>query len=477
MDSKPKRFALCVAAVLLSGAALYFGTGLHPVWWLMWLAPVPVLLAAPRLSKIGAFAAAFFAWAAGGFNTWHYLHGLLEMPLAIVLVIIVLPALLFGLDVLLYRKYARTSPWRAALLFPSFWVLMEFISERTSPHSTFGNISYSQMNFLPILQLASVTGIWGISFCLFLFAATLSIVIAGEGQLRERRILFVCVVATLALVIGFGRWRLDTTPASQASVTVGLIATDLRENILTEKPADTERLMQQYAGEAQKAAAQGAKVIVLPEKIGVLLNPDLPQFNALFQKTASQTGAIVIVGVIRPDPPNKWNEARIYWPEGTIRTYEKHHMLPAYESSFTVGTERTLWRQPSGLWGVAICKDMDFPALSRNYGNDGIGLLLVPAWDFNADGWLHGRMAILRGVESGFSMARAPKQGVLTVTDDRGRVLAERITNTAPFASLVASVPVRHTATLYARFGDWFAWLNVGLLCVLIGSALVSRRK
>ena len=51
-------------------------------------------------------------------------------------------------------------------------------------------------------------------------------------------------------------------------------------------------------------------------------------------------------------------------------------------------------------------------------------LLLVPAWDFDVDGWLHGRMAILRGVESGFSIVRAPKQGILTVTDDRGRVLA-----------------------------------------------------
>jgi apolipoprotein N-acyltransferase len=143
-------------------------------------------------------------------------------------------------------------------------------------------------------------------------------------------------------------------------------------------------------------------------------------------------------------------------------------MLPAFESQFTVGTERTSFDEPSGRWGATICKDMDFPKLSRQYGNDGVGLLLVPAWDFNVDGWLHGRMAILRGVESGFSIARAPKQGILTLTDNRGRVLAEAATNSAPFVSLLARVPVQHESTLYARWGDWFAWVNVAFLALTL---------
>lgn len=58
------------------------------------------------------------------------------------------------------------------------------------------------------------------------------------------------------------------------------------------------------------------------------------------------------------------------------------------------------------VWGMQICKDMDFPRLSRRYGVKGVGLLLVPAWDFTLDGWLHGRMAVMRGVESGFTIVR-----------------------------------------------------------------------
>jgi apolipoprotein N-acyltransferase len=134
-------------------------------------------------------------------------------------------------------------------------------------------------------------------------------------------------------------------------------------------------------------------------------------------------------------------------PSTANLTYEKHHMVPPFESKFTVGNSRTTLQQPSGLWDVTSCKDMDFPGLSREYGRDGGGLLLVPAWDFDADGWLHGRMAILRGVEDGFSIARAPRHGILSVSDrGRRRVLGE---------------PRGH---VYSRAGNWFAWCCITLL-------------
>lgn len=201
----------------------------------------------------------------------------------------------------------------------------------------------------------------------------------------------------------------------------------------------------------------------------------MPEVDPLFASVAAKPGASIVISVIHPTPNAKWNVARLDAPDGQIRTYEKHHMLPPFESSFKIGTEQTEWQEPSGRWGMAICKDMDFRASAASMGATGTGLLLVPAWDFEADGWLHGRMAILRGVESGFSMARAPKQGILTVTDDRGRVLAERATNSAPFASLLAAVPVHHDDTVYGRFGGWFAWTSLVALLGLILSGVAWR--
>ena len=253
---------------------------------------------------------------------------------------------------------------------------------------------------------------------------------------------------------------------------VGLVASDLRQNILTEEHVDTLRLMREYARHVEALAARGAQVIVIPEKIAVLPDSELPEVDSLLQSTAATTGSSIIVGVIHPTTGSKWNEARLYLPGRTISTYDKHHMLPSYEGTLTAGTSRMEWQAPSGLLGITICKDMDFPNLSREYGNNGTGLLLVPAWDFDDDGWLHGRMAVLRGVDSGFSIARAPKQGVLSISDSRGRVLAERVTGSEPFVTLVAPLPVQHVGTIYARFGDWFGWFNVAMLLVLVGTSI-----
>ena len=103
-------------------------------------------------------------------------------------------------------------------------------------------------------------------------------------------------------------------------------------------------------------------------------------------------------------------------------------MLPPFESSFTVGTKRTEWQEPSGRLGITICKDMDFPHLSRQYGNDGVGLVLVPAWDFNMDGvaaWPHGDPA--RGGER-LQHSSLAKDG-RPVDNRRSRTCAGRAAN------------------------------------------------
>jgi apolipoprotein N-acyltransferase len=159
-----------------------------------------------------------------------------------------------------------------------------------------------------------------------------------------------------------------------------------------------------------------------------------------------------------------------------VRTYDKEHMLAPFESKLTPGTSLTLLSEPTGPWGVAICKDMDFTGLSRQYGAAGAGVMLVPAWDFDLDRWAHGHIAVMRGVEDGFAIARAAKQGYLTVSDDRGRILAEARSDAAPFSTLVAELPVAHDTTLYRRWGDWFAWT---MLMALLGTlaALFIRSR
>jgi apolipoprotein N-acyltransferase len=155
--------------------------------------------------------------------------------------------------------------------------------------------------------------------------------------------------------------------------------------------------------------------------------------------------------------------------------YDKHHLVPGFEDADQPGTTITVINGRFGPWGMQICKDMDFPGLSREYGRKRVGLLLVPAWDFTLDGWLHSRMAVMRGVENGFTVVRTAKQGLLTVSDDRGRILAQQDAAYVAVGTLLATATVQHDETLYSRWGDWFAWLNVAALGGIVVSHLIRR--
>ncbi len=460
MGSKLKRWLGTLLLACVSGALYFFGTGLHPHWYLAWLAPIPVLLAAPRISRHAAALAAFAAFALGELNMFTYARAIIPLP--VLLLLVIAPAALFAAFVLAFRMFAlRGQLLRAALSLPALWVAYEYLSEFRSPHGTFGNLAYTQMDFLPIQQIVSLTGIWSISFLLFLLPAAVAAIFAPAAALRQKIAVALGALLVFAGVLGFGWQRLHSGSQGPA-VRIALIDTD---NPRYPEGEASLALVRAYAEHIPSLARAGAQVVVIPEKIGRFNESEVGESDRILEQAAQDNHVTLVAGLLHQ--PNL-NEARIYSPQGSLEaTYEKHHMLPPFESDLVAGKTRTLLHRPSGRWGVEICKDMDFPALSRQYGADGIGLLLVPAWDFVADGWLHGRMAILRGVESGFSIARSAKQGILTITDDRGRVLAQRTTGSAGFDTVVADVPVANERTFYVRAGDWFVWFDMALLAII----------
>jgi len=467
-----RRFGFALFDVASTAVLVWFGTGLFPLWPLLWFAPLPVLLFALRGAWWSTAATAFLAWLLGGLNLWHYFSTALGVPFAVRVEIVTIPALVFALAVLLFRALlGRGAEWRwsALLAFPAVWVSFEFIFNLTSPHGTAVSLSYSQLNFLPVLQLAAITGPWGISFLLLLFPAGLAI----GWHLRDtapRRGMGV-VTATLGaivLVLVFGELRL-AQPLPGQRVRVGLAASDLPANSgVADAGAQTERLLRDYAAQAETLAARGAQVIVLPEHLGEVVDPNTAIADGILQSLADKTGATIVVGLSHVSQAAMYNQARVYAAGAQVLSYNKHHLLPPFESRFKPGTALTLMPEQSGIWGVAICKDMDFTGLSRQYGNAGAGLMLVPAWDFVLDRFEHGHIAVMRGVESGFSIARAARGGFLTVSDDRGRILAETRSNSAPFVTLLADVPVAHDTTVYLLLGDWFAWLVLAALVATI---------
>lgn len=496
MALKLSNTTLVVLSLAISAAMFFFGTGLSPVWPFLWLAAIPVLWLAPRLSASQAFLVAAAAFALGSLNEWAYLAAV--VPLWVSILNSVGPPCVFGLAALLFRnRMLKGHVVQAALIVPAFLVAYEYVSEAISVHGTIGNISYSQMNFLPILQIASVTGIWGISFSILLFAAVFA-ALFNPVSAKQKRTLAISLAAYLIFVLGYGFWRLVSTPEDSPVIKVALIASDDSANLVVPTADDASYAFDRYGAQILSMASKSIQLFVLPEHSGPVTDASEPVTDAKFEELARQSHAFIAVGVDRIMPKVARNQERLYAPNGTLlATYDKHHLLPHWEDQFTPSTERTVLSVPygamcegpdpkqsaqrtavsaaSGKWGLEICKDMDFPRLSRQYAREGVALMVVPAWDFTVDGWLHGRMAIMRGVEGGFSIARSAKKSILYATDDRGRVIAERDSGFVPFATVVAVVPVRHDATIYSRFGDWFAWLNLGLLAGLLGVPLITR--
>jgi apolipoprotein N-acyltransferase len=402
-----------------------------------------------------------FGMAGGCLNLWGYFH-LLGLPPVAWLGGFGLAAAVFAFAVLLFRALAfRGAVWSSLVSVPAAWVTFEYVRNFVWPHGTAGCLAYSQLRFLPFLQLASLTGPWGMSFVLLLFPAglALALYLRRAASRESRRVLGVTAGTVLAVLI-FGAVRL-AVPQPGPKVLVGLAASD--QNV-TRAGSDTERLLQAYAGKVRELASLAAQAIVLPEKLGTMTDSDVAAGDAILQRLADESGATIVAGVDRELPRAAFNQARVYRPGKEVASYDKEHLLPPFELKFTPGKALLLLQNATGPWGVAICKDMDFTPLSRKYGRADAGLMLVPGLDFNVDRAWHGHMAVMRGVEDGFSVVHAANNGYLTVSDDRGRILAEKRSDLAPFVTLAAQVPTGHSWTVFRLLGDWFGWLSMGLL-------------
>jgi apolipoprotein N-acyltransferase len=325
-----------------------------------------------------------------------------------------------------------------------------------------------------VIQIAAITGLWGISFIVFLFAGAGAALLSGAGEPWQRRVLAVAAGFVVCAVLVFGKWRLQSNPSTQ-SVSVMLIARDVPMSVYLGSEEQALELLRQYADEVRRVTPSGTQAVVLPEKIGRVSESALTEVDSLYASTSAATRAAIVLGLVRKTPSGAFNSSRFYSADGKLEAnYDKHHLVPGVEPE-KPGDKRVILDESSGRWGLQICKDMDFPKLSREYAAEGANLLLVPAWDFNVDRWLHARMAVLRAVENGFALARSARNGLLTLSDNHGRILAEAITVPGRFVSISGNVSIAREETFYARAGDWFAWLCVAVFVSLLAFQLLGR--
>ncbi len=459
---------IVMLAALFSGAMFYLSQGIDDVWAPAWFAPVPLLwLAYGKTPLWQVVLASLAAILAGSIYALQCYYGLI--PTAILLEVVGPQAVLFPLAVVLARTIQQHStPLVTLFAFPACWVAFEFLSEFAAPNGTYGSLAYSQVSAPVLIQSASLFGLYSVTFLLCLFANTVAMALRAR---RETALAIGLGAAICAANVMFGLVRLAQPQPDALRVAAMVDETAMVEASHARTVPELLAVTDTYANAIRRAAGQGARFIVTPEG-GIAATAQLrAAILAPLVAVSKQSGTQIIAGVSQSKPPG--DLAMAIWPDGTVRRYDKRHLVPILEDRFTPGHD-------SGWLGdrraVAICKDMDFPRTVRPLAA-GASLMGVPAGDFGKDAWIHARMAILRGVENGFALVRAAGNGLVTASDAEGRIVASRRDTPTGLTMTVVDLPLGPGPTLYTQIGNVFAWLCIAFLLWICTYALLIKKQ
>jgi apolipoprotein N-acyltransferase len=362
------------------------------------------------------------------------------------------------------------------------------------------NPAYSQYGDLPLLQLVSVTGLWGIVFVMSWLASLVNWAWEHGFAWPKMRAGLLLYGGLLALVFLGGGARLAFFAPQGATVRVAGV-TALHHNELL--PAGNfAALDEQKTTQAQRQAARpvlaqidaslltlsqqearaGAKVVVWPESGAVVLQEDEAAFVRQAQAVAHASGIYLDMGlaVILPSqpPPYGRDESVLIDPSGKIVwIYQKAHPTADEGQRLVPGNGRIpAVATPYGRLSTSVCFDRDFLDIIQRVGQANADILLAPTGDWREIDPYHSQMAAFEAIESGSSLVAQADLGLSVAVDYEGHVLASTDFFSTDPQLMVAYVPMQGVHTIYATLGDLFAWLSIAGLIVLVGVALARRR-
>jgi apolipoprotein N-acyltransferase len=468
-----KQLLIHLAAAVVIGIGLRFVVNLDPVWWLAWL--VPGLLLALALRTDG--------WTSRGLTAVAALIGvsanapylLKVMPPVPAVVVMTLQTLLWLFVVGATRRVVKTfdSGW-TVLAYPVIWVAADTLLAHFTPDGNWGSLAYTQSDVLPIAQLASVFGVGGVLFVLMLLNSALALALHRGRRMQGATAAYSAAVAVFVLTAVFGAWRLQA-PVTGKPMTYGIVSID--DFVSGAGSQKSQEVWAQYDELVAALADGGASIVLLPEKIDVLPAADAESRKRHLGRVAASAKVWLVVGVGVDDGKERRNEAWWFSPDGQLATnYLKHFMAPP-EREFVSGNEYPVSPIDGVNHGVAICKDMHFASLGRGFGARDAAVMLVPAWDFHADAWMAANMTKLRGVENGYMVVRSSRDGLLSVSDAYGRILALAESRAFPGTSVLVTTNVGpRVSTIYTRIGDALGWLCVAGGIVLLALPFFRRK-
>ena len=376
------------------------------------------------------------------------------------------------------------------MLAPAVWVATEMLRAYTMFRFPWCLLGYSQYTQLPMAQVASVTGVYGVSFLVAMSSALLAYayLVRQDAGGAHRRALG-GLAAMLAVVWAHGTWTMSRALPESGRVRAGLVQASILQDDKWDAAKAVENI-ERHMVLSRAAAAEGATLIVWPESAVPFPIDRFPETAQQMRGIARETGAAVVFGnddlERTADGTRIWVGAKMIHPQaGLVYRYHKNRLVPFGEyvpmqwllslggratlrlvsavADFTPGTEASVGTFAGHTLGTSICYEAIFADYIRHFSVNGAELLL----NITNDGWYgttsappqHFAMAVFRAIENRKWMLRAANTGITAFIDPRGRVVSRtQLFETRALVGEAAFVP---GLTLYARYGDVFGWACV----------------
>jgi len=400
--------------------------------------------------------------------------------------------------------WVRAFGVRAVLLMPVIWVATELLRTRTYFRFPWCLLGYSQYAHPSHVQLASVFGVYGVSFVIAMVSALVAYALLEPLPARKKG----AALAAVGLVLGswlYGSWVLARPLPPGATLRVALVQPSIRQEDKWRPELLRANLERHF--ELTEAQASEARLVVWPESAVPYLLEVNPALAGRLRALTRQHDQYLLFGNDDRDLSEQGEDrayvgAKLLTPGGDIGArYRKIQLVPFGEfvplkalftlggrisaqvvarvGGFTPGTEHTIGDVDGVGTGPLICYEVIFPNLVRGFVTEGAELLV----NMTNDAWYgtssapyqHFSATVLRAVESGRYVVRAANTGISAIVDPRGRVLAK--TRLFEPAVLVEDVRAMSHLTPYARYGDVFAWSCVVATLLLTALAWRARKS
>lgn len=363
------------------------------------------------------------------------------------------------------------------LMAPVAWVAAEFARGHVLGGFPWIPLGSAVVTLVPVAQLASLVGVYGLSFFLVTLGTLVALALATDG--RTRVAAAAAAVSLLLSVSVWGSLRVADARLTREGtpLTVGLIQPNISQADKWNR-AMVGEIGRRFTALTRRAVADGAEAVLWPESsTPYLFNEDPVQSEAV-RALVRESGVPLLFGtdeVERGSPDKYYNSAFVLDPTGAVAAvYRKIQLVPFGEfvplkqllffvaplveavSEFTPGERVTMLPLGEHMASTAICYEVVYPHLIRRGVLEGAELLTTitnDAWygDSSAP-YQHFELASMRAIEQGRYLARAANTGISGIIDPYGRpVVATRV-----FEEAVVTGEIRflQSHTLYATIGD-----------------------